>query len=148
MKLTEVKGDIFARDRECMIQCVSADFKLGAGIAKEFSDRFRVRDKLLRRYGTDYGKFFLRDGGGALVTEDPLVINLVTKEHYYDKPTYDTMLVSLMQAAMLCEVWEVFEVSMPLIGCGLDKLEWERVRRLVEKAFNGLNMLVTVYRKE
>lgn len=146
MKLVELIGDIFDQPRECYMQCVSADFKMGAGIAKEFQDQFGVKDKLITRY-KDYSKFFKRDGGGAVCSSDPLVISLVTKEHYYDKPTYDTMDESLRQAAILCQTWGIFEVSMPMIGCGLDRLNWDKVKKLIEKNFRDLNMMITVYKK-
>jgi O-acetyl-ADP-ribose deacetylase (regulator of RNase III) len=146
MKLTEITGNLFEQERECYIHCVSADFKMGAGIAEEFQNRFHVKDQLVSKYG-DYSKFFKKDGGGAVVTSNPIVINLVTKEHYYDKPTYEAMDESLRQAAILCEAWDIFEVSMPLIGCGLDKLDWDRVKKLIAKNFSHLNMLITVYKK-
>ena len=137
MKLVEITGDIFEDQRECYMQCISADFKMGLGIAK---------DKLINKWG-NYQSYFKKDRGGALATTEPLVISLVTKLNYYDKPTYESMDISLKQAAMLLEAWEVFEVSMPMIGCGLDKLNWDKVKKLIEKNFKDKQMLITVYKK-
>jgi hypothetical protein len=146
MKLVEITGDIFENPRECYMQCISADFKMGLGIAKDFRDRFHVKDKLTTKWG-NYQSYFKKDGGGAIATTDPLVVSLVTKLNYYDKPTYESMDISLKQAAMLLEAWGVFEVSMPMIGCGLDKLNWDKVKKLIEKNFKDKQMLITVYKK-
>lgn len=144
MKLKEIKGDLFENERECYCQCISADFKMGAGIALDFKDRFKVKDQLVKTYG-DYKKWFRRDGAGAVVTHDPLVINLVTKMNYYDKPTYQTMDIALKQAADMCYGYDIFELAMPKIGCGLDGLNWEKVRKLIEKNFDDLDILISVY---
>ena len=144
MRITEVKGDIFENDRECYCQCISADFKMGTGIASQFKEKFKVKEQLVKMYG-DYKKWFRRDGAGAIVTHDPLVMNLVTKMNYYDKPTYDSMDIALKQAADMCYGLDIFELSMPRIGCGIDGLKWEKVKPLIEKNFADLNMLVTVY---
>jgi hypothetical protein len=34
---------------------------------------------------------------------------------------------------------------MPKIGCGLDKLEWPRVREMISSTFQDMNFKVTVY---
>lgn len=137
MKLKEIKGDLFENDRECHCQCISADFKI-------VDDKTKARDQLVKAYG-DYKKWFKRDGAGAIVTHDPLVINLVTKLNYYDKPTYQSMDIALKQAADMCYGLDIFELSMPKIGCGLDGLQWEKVRTLIEKNFDDLDILISVY---
>jgi O-acetyl-ADP-ribose deacetylase (regulator of RNase III) len=137
MKLKEIKGDLFENDRECYCQCISADFKI-------VDDKTKAKDQLVKTYG-DYKKWFKRDGAGAIVTHDPLVINLVTKLNYYDKPTYQTMDIALKQAADMCYGLDIFELSMPKIGCGFDGLKWEKVKRLIEKNFDDLDILISVY---
>lgn len=137
MKLKEIKGDLFESDRECYCQCISADFKI-------VDDKTKARDQLVKTYG-DYKKWFKKDGAGAIVTHDPLAINLVTKLNYYDKPTYQTMDIALKQAADMCYGLDIFELSMPKIGCGFDGLKWEKVRKLIEKNFDDLDILISVY---
>lgn len=137
MKLKEIKGDLFENDRECYCQCISADFKI-------VDDKTKAKNQLVKTYG-DYKKWFKRDGAGAIVTHDPLVINLVTKLNYYDKPTYQTMDIALKQAADMCYGLDIFELSMPKIGCGFDGLQWEKVRKLIEKNFDDLDILISVY---
>jgi|GEM_PF-6892761 hypothetical protein len=44
--------------------------------------------------------------------------------------------------------FELNDLAMPRIGCGLDRLKWERVRRIVEDVFRGagVNILVCVWK--
>ena len=45
----EVKRDLFtASDNYALAHCISADFALGAGIAKEFDRRFNCRKRLFK----------------------------------------------------------------------------------------------------
>lgn len=53
MRLTEVEKDLFSVDPQySLVHCVSADFALGAGIAKQFDTRFNMRYELFEKYGS------------------------------------------------------------------------------------------------
>lgn len=39
----------------------------------------------------------------------------------------------------------VTKISIPKIGSGLDLLDWNRVKSLIEKVFSGSNIQMTVY---
>merc|ERR1712241_1412478 len=39
-------------------------------------------------------------------------------------------------------------VAMPRIGCGLDLLEWRRVKRLLEEVFEDSDVKIVVYTRE
>ena len=43
------------------------------------------------------------------------------------------------------ETNNVLTISMPQIGCGIDKLEWDLVRRLIREVFDGSNVCITIY---
>ena len=50
--ITEQKGDLFTcPDTSSMAHCVSADFNMGAGIARKFKSKFKDVDKLLEQKG-------------------------------------------------------------------------------------------------
>ena len=36
-------------------------------------------------------------------------------------------------------------ILMPKIGCGLDKLEWKNVKKIVEEVFEGTNIEIKVF---
>lgn len=71
MRLTEVEKDLFSVDPQySLVHCVSADFALGAGIAKQFDTRFNMRYELFEKYGSYHfiGGKCLKIGSGYLCT--------------------------------------------------------------------------------
>ena len=45
-----------------------------------------------------------------------------------------------------CITNNVKNISMPLIGCGLDRLDWNKVKILLYKIFNNTSIQITVYK--
>jgi len=127
------------------VHCISSDFKMGAGIATEFAKR-HVKDKLLAEY--EPNKF---DGTGyCLVTKmkNHTVANLVTKQYYYEKPTYETLKQSLCDLFNYMVLHDYYKIAMPKIGTGLDKLEWNKVKEIIEDVFSISNFEILVCIKE
>ncbi len=137
MKYKEAKVDLFeAPEHYYFAHCISRDAAMGAGIAKEFKKRFPQLKQL--RTGHQYNEYV---GGCMLV--DP-VFNLITKEHYYNKPTYDTLEQSLISMLFLIKSNNVKNIAMPKIGCGLDKLEWKKVRGIIKDVFMDEDVNIVV----
>lgn len=153
MKIIERKGSLFNAPNDLktdisnliFIHCISADFALGAGIAKTFADSYNVRNALNSKYYRD--TWYNR--GYVLFTYTNInVMNLVTKEKYYNKPTYKTLKESLedlknqlLDSPILLEKILV----MPKIGCGLDRLEWNKVKDIIEEVFKDIDVSICVY---
>ena len=45
------------------------------------------------------------------------------------------------------EQYHVRKISLPCIGSGLDKLEWEQVRQLIQEVFRTYPVQITVFLK-
>ena len=73
------------------------------------------------------------------------VYYLVTKQYYYQKPNYEDLRESLVELSTLCRVHRVKELAMPRIGCGLDGLQWPKVRSMLEEVFAHTGVHITVY---
>lgn len=69
----------------------------------------------------------------------------VTKVRYFHKPTYDTLRSSLQAMKDHCVSNGVQELCMPRIGCGLDRLKWERVVEMIQEIFAKVDISITVY---
>jgi len=146
MKIRKEKRDLFTVDSDFyLVHCISSDFELGAGIAREFAKR-GVKDALFNKYP------FLawNDEGYCLYTEiDGFkgVFNLVTKKRYYLKPTYETLeqaLLHLKRHLFFSPDDTPLKIAMPLIGCGLDKLKWEKVEEIIHKTFDDFDVEIIV----
>jgi hypothetical protein len=119
---------------------------MGAGIATEFVRRFDTKNKLFKDYPDYLNNFVKTKIIGDCLLEDG-VLNLITKERYYYKPTYKSIKISLDKMKEICIINDIKKVAMPLIGCGLDKLEWERVKSLLIAIFDDLDIEILVCKK-
>lgn len=92
MKYAEIKKDIFSIQKPCYyVQCISADFAMGAGIALGFNEHFNMKNKLTAAYPNGYTLTYddKRMVGDCILMDN--VLNLITKEKYWYKPTYQSM---------------------------------------------------------
>ncbi len=103
---------------------------MGAGIALAFRTKFG-HQKELRAKGVGIGGVaYIKVGARPL-------FYLVTKEHYYDKPTYQALKDALIVLRNSCVEQKIEHLAIPRLGCGLDKLDWKVVLGLVMEAFAG-----------
>lgn len=138
MKLTIEKRDLFTVPHGWYLaHCISADFALGAGIAKTFDEIYDMRYKLHLDYpGYKYV------GGDALLVDN--VFNLVTKEKCYQKPTYESLAEALQEMKTWIKVYHVTKLAIPKLGCGLDKLEFSKVKEMIEAIFGDTDLEILV----
>lgn len=140
MKIIEKKMDLFKLPLDyTLVHCISQDCAIGRGIAKIFNKKYaNMKTKLLK---------IPRRMPSALLYTVPgkaNVINMITKENYWNKPTYDNFHKSLKEVKMLCIKNHIKKLGMPKIGCGLDKLEWDKVRTIIQEEFEDLDIEIVV----
>ena len=136
MILNEKKGNLFELDNEkyFFAHCISSDYALGVGIAVEFQKRFKLRDNL-KKYSS--GKY------PELITINN-IFNLVTKEKYWHKPTYNSLTTCIRYMRDMCRNCDIKYLAMPKIGCGLDRLSWPKVREIIKEEFKDLDIEIEV----
>lgn len=138
MTITTEKRDLFNMPHGYYLaHCISADFTLGAGIARAFHFVYNMRVKLHRDY-PDY-KY---NGGDALLVDN--VFNLVTKDKVWHKPTYDSVRDSLEMMREYMDFIGATKLAMPMISCGLDRLQWPQVKSIIEDVFSDTNVDIVV----
>ena len=130
-RINETPGNLFDYEGEyALAHCISTDFVFDAGIAKFFQARYSTRDELRQRFPHAWNGY-----GYCLVTNGGRVLNLVTKNRYFEKPTLATVEQALMHMRMVCEEMGVYKIAMPRIGCGLDRLNWQDVKDIIVRMF-------------
>ena len=140
-ELKEVKGDLFD-SQDSLAHCVSADFHMGKGIALTFRTKFGRLSELHEQKTKVPGVAFLKEGDEKT---SRFLYYLVTKEKYYGKPTYETLEASLKALLEHASKNGVKKLSIPRIGCGLDRLLWDRVYEMLQSVFENSGMVITVY---
>lgn len=142
-----VKKDLFTVPQGYYLaHCISNDFALGAGIAKQFVEHYNMKFKLIEtfRCGDNYDKVndigeFV---GDALLIDN--VFNLVTKERGFHKPTYDTLRDALSSMKSIMKDSYITKLAMPKISCGLDGLNWDKVEEMICDVFGDTDIEILI----
>ena len=138
MNITIEKRDLFTMPQGYYLaHCISADFALGAGIAKAFDGVYNMKFKLYRNYDN-----YEYHGGDSLPIDN--VFNLVTKNKCWHKPTYESMRESLEMMREQMEFLDVDRLAIPKIGCGLDRLNWDQVYDIICEVFEDMDVEIVV----
>ena len=144
MTFTEIKKDLFTMsDDYYLAHCISADFKMGAGIAVLFNKHFDMKNILTQKYPKYYDDFINHRIGGDCILEGR-VLNIITKEHYFQKPTIITMMIALVKLKTVCLENNIKKIAMPTIGCGLDGLKWDIVSKTIQDTFKNTDIEIVV----
>jgi len=149
------KDDIFslAPDVDAMVNSVNCKGVMGRGLALQFKNRFpenfqeyqeRCRDGNMKP-----GDLFVHENKG----EGPsYIINFATRDHWKDNSRLEyverglTTLAKLIRYLKTDDAWrEINSIAIPALGCGLGKLKWPTVRKLIElhlKDVEGVDVIV------
>lgn len=143
MTYSEVNGNLFlAPQGNYLAHCISGDYALGAGIAKELDSIYNMRYKLHKNYPIPDGEKYANIREALLVDN---VFNLVTKPRCFHKPTYASLRETLEDMRDQCENLDIEHLAMPKIGCGLDGLDWNIVREMIQDVFAETDINITVF---
>lgn len=139
MEYKLIQDDVFNYKDCYYAHCISRDYALGAGIAVEFDKRYDMRNRLLK----------LAEEKPETLDEKCIevenVFNLITKEKYWRKPSYKSLRESLLEMReKISKDKNVKKLVMPKIGCGLDRLSWDKVESMVQEIFKNLDIEIVV----
>lgn len=118
--------------------CISRDFKMMKGIALQFNHKFDMKNKLKELVKVQPEQF-----NSKCILRD-YTFNLITKNYYYQKPNLDSLKISLEQLKEQLVNMNINYIRIPLIGCGLDKLSWKDVEKLLHQIFDDTPIIFDV----
>lgn len=139
----EIKDLFTVSDDYCLAHCISADFAMGKGIVLELNKRFNMKDILQTKY-PDYINYYSHHRVGGDCILEGRILNLITKERYFHKPTIVTMRLALEKMKNICFENEITKIAMPTIGSGLDKLNWDDVSTQIKHIFKNTDVEILV----
>ena len=145
MILNEEKGDLFKLDKGkyAFAHCISLACEMGKGIAQRFVKEFKGLKTFCK---CEVEKDRLTTPSIIMYYNKNLdmVFNLVTKNNYWDKPTYETITKCIEEMADICRDCGAKNLAIPRIGCGLDNLQWSKVREIIEDKFKDIDINIEV----
>ena len=147
MTIREENIDLFTVPQGYYLaHCITADFSLGAGVARKSDEVYNMREKLFdRRY--DFSGSLARfntDSCMCQVLTIDNVYNLVLKKNPSKKAKYKKMRCVLENLKTEMKANLVTKVAMPKIGCGHEGLDWERVREIIEEVFGDTDIEILI----
>lgn len=81
---------------------------------------------------------------GVLQRRGRYIFYLITKSRSYGKPTIGTMKQALLTLLNCMKELKLTKLGIPLIGCGLDDLDWGAVKESIIEIFNNSGIQITV----
>lgn len=147
MILTEITGDLFSYTGEAIGHGVNTMGVMGAGIAKQFSDRWPEMYEAYRERCTSHQLI----PGGFFAWESPdktLIINLATQQKPGKEAQPFWIKASLMKAAIVLQShFDIHELAIPRLGCGIGGLKWSFIKPMIE-GMEPYDFSVVVYSLE
>lgn len=144
-KIEVKEGNVFdVAENSTYVQCVSRCCGNKKGIVVQFDKRFPDAMKKLKSY---LDENMISSPTAAILTyQGEGLINLVTKDTVWNIPTYEDLRKSISKMVEICRDYNITKLVMPKIGCGLDKLEWDKVQEILTEEFiqSGLEMEIQV----
>jgi hypothetical protein len=121
--------------------CISADFRMGEEFAVDFCLDMRLA--LLKKcpHYLNLWRSLKYDGDCIL---EGRVLNLITKERYWMKPTYRNLKAALSICAMTCKQNDIHKVAMPVI----DRLQWDNASAIIKETFADMDIEILVCKRE
>lgn len=138
----ELTGNIFdVQPQISLAHCVSRDFKMSRGTALEMRRKFGQVARLRQQQKKLSEVAYIRQ-------DKQMIFYIITKEHFWQKPTYKTIYQSLQNLKKLCIENNITKLACPRLGCGLDGLKWKLVRNMLRYTFRESPVYIQVHNKD
>ncbi len=143
-----ITGDILESSADALINTVNTVGVMGKGIALQFKNAFHSNYKAYieacRRNEIEIGKVFIYKDSN-LNTGSKYIINFPTKKDWRKPSEYSFIDSGLDDLVRVLKEYKIKSVAMPPLGAGNGGLEWEKVKKIIEKKLSNLDVEIVVY---
>lgn len=134
------KGDLLKTEAEALVNTVNCVGIMGKGIALQFKKAYPDNYKAYKQ-ACDEKK--IQIGSMFVFTTDSLVnpkyiINFPTKQHWKSSSKLENIEKGLKDLVKQILDLNIRSIAVPSLGCGCGGLDWNTVRKLIEKEFSKL----------
>lgn len=130
--ITEVNKNLWDFDSEIYYRVITTNGNInikneaimGRGIALQAKERYpglpsKLADRL-KLYGNKVNIF-----------AEYKIITFPTKDNWREKSTYELIKSSCVNLAVLCKVFSIKKIVMPMVGCSNGGLKWVDVKKII-----------------
>jgi O-acetyl-ADP-ribose deacetylase (regulator of RNase III) len=141
-------GNILESDAQALINTVNTVGVMGKGIALQFKkaylNNYKAYAEACKRKEVVVGKLFvIKDSN--LNSGEKYIINFPTKTDWRKPSEYSYVESGLDDLIRVLNDKKIKSVAIPPLGSGNGGLEWEKVKKIIEKKLNHLNIDIIVY---
>lgn len=143
--LKEPTDDIFESSADILVNAVNARGVMGAGLAKQFADRY---PEMYNAYKRLCGYGFIGIGKGHIWysdEQDQGIFNLVTMEVPGSYARIQDIVAGLIELCNIMEYERLESVAIPALGCGIGRLPFDVVYAIIEGVFYDSDATIEVY---
>lgn len=135
-----VRGDLITAKVEALVNPVNCVGIMGTGLAlqfkKKFPDNFLIYQAACASKELYIGKVLTTET--KRVKGPRYVINFPTKHHWVDYSRLEDIEAGLISLVREVANKRIKSIAIPMLGCGMGKLDWRQVRPRIEYAFERL----------
>jgi O-acetyl-ADP-ribose deacetylase (regulator of RNase III) len=136
-----IEGNILDSAAPVLVNTVNTVGVMGKGIAlqfkKAFPDNFRAYSQACKTGDIAIGKLFLSKDS-SLTAGEKLIINFPTKTDWRKPSEYSYIEAGLKDLIRIILENNIKMIALPPLGAGNGGLEWERVKKIIEKMLSSL----------
>ncbi|CAA7197193.1 type II toxin-antitoxin system antitoxin DNA ADP-ribosyl glycohydrolase DarG [Chryseobacterium potabilaquae] len=143
-----VTGNILDSEAEALVNTVNTDGVMGKGVAlqfkKAFPTNFKLYQEACKNNNINIGQlFYVKDSN--ITSETKLIINFPTKKSWRKPSEYSFIELGLDDLIRIIQINKIKSIAIPPLGSGNGGLEWERVKKIIEKKLRKLDIDIFVY---
>lgn len=144
MPLHHTRGNLLDSSCQVLVNAVNCVGVTGAGIAKQFQDRW---PKQVGEYREFCRAGQLRPGviHEALLPDGRSIVSVPTKRHWRDSSRYADVAAGITELTRYCQETDASSIAIPPLGCGLGGLPQHLVLNAIRLKMSDLNTQVWLY---
>ena len=140
-----VRGNIFDSPAQVLVNPVNTVGVMGAGLAKQFKQRYPEMFKRYRRFCLA-GEFQIGMLQLYRAKDGKVICNFPTKNHWREASKLEHIEAGLQKFVATYQEKKIVSVAFPKLGCGLGGLDWEKqVEPLIRNRLSGLDLQMCFY---
>lgn len=145
MKYSVEKRDVLIVPKEySIVYTLSKDFFNKKGLPAKIANRYKSMNTVIKRAYKKTNDPSIRCIGFQPKNENRYIINLLIKDKYNSKTTYDIMFDALIQLKDDLLAMDVLKIAMPKIGIGTEGLNWGKVEEMIKTVFEDTEVEILV----
>jgi O-acetyl-ADP-ribose deacetylase (regulator of RNase III) len=143
-----IKGNILESNARALVNTVNTVGVMGKGIALQFKNAFhnnyKAYSEACKKNELTVGKLFVTVDGN-LSTGEKIIINFPTKMDWRKPSEYRFIEDGLDDLVSVIEKYQIQSIAIPPLGAGNGGLDWEKVKKIIERKLSHLNVEIIVY---